>query len=528
MAPSAYGERDGEERPPARGGGARRRTAASGERYRPLPAGTHGLDPGQVRRDQSERLQRAMVELIAAKGYGAVRVADVAKLARVSPPTFYSLYDNKEDLLLSIYERIAEQTARTVTAAYGTRGNHRERLQAALGAFARLANEQPHAMSLQLLGAFGAGPKVLARRRRQLEELEGAIRAMRDGAGGEEGSREGAVGDSAVADGPGGVGSGDSAVGDGSGDGVVAGDAAGGQASGRDGAHGDAAAGELDLTVRFVLGGIREVSATRLQRGEQSQLSALAAPLAAWALSYPARMPAELAAPPARTRRRSRAAQSERARRAEGPLPRGRSELPREEIVKSQRERIVDATAAIVAERGLARLTVPAIARRAGVSLETFYAHYASKHEAFLGAQKVGLHQALLVTGSAYEAHAGDWPRAVAAGLQALLAYLSSEPAHAHLSLVDTFAASPEAIAIRDQALQAFAGYLAPGARRRGVPAIAPEAIAGGAWQVLHHYIERGAIAELPLLAPQLVALTLTPFLGQAEAVRTARAIPVG
>ena len=81
-------------------------------------------------------------------------------------------------------------------------------------------------------------------------------------------------------------------------------------------------------------------------------------------------------------------------------------------VVKSQRERIVDATAAIVAEKGFAGLTIPEIASRANVSHETFYEMYPTKHDAFLGAQKVGLHQALRVTVEAYEAHEGQWPKA--------------------------------------------------------------------------------------------------------------------
>ena len=67
----------------------------------------------------------------------------------------------------------------------------------------------------------------------------------------------------------------------------------------------------------------------------------------------------------------------------------------------------MDATAAIVAERGLAALTIPEIARRANVSNQTFYDIYSSKHEAFLGAQKVGMHQALRITVEAYEAQRG-------------------------------------------------------------------------------------------------------------------------
>ena len=46
---------------------------AAAERYRRLPTGSHGLDPAEVERDQRERLQTAMIELIARRGYRAVR-----------------------------------------------------------------------------------------------------------------------------------------------------------------------------------------------------------------------------------------------------------------------------------------------------------------------------------------------------------------------------------------------------------------------------------------------------------------------
>ena len=444
------------------------------ERYKPLPTGTHGLDPDLVKDDQRGRLRRAMIELIAEKGYPSVRIVDLAKLAHVSQPTFYNLYRDKHQLFLSAYEDIARRTATTVVGAYAGDGAQDERLIRAMRAFAELAVAEPQAMSLLMLGGFGAGPRALERRRASIEALEGSILASRDG---------------------------------------------------------HAVDGEADLTVKAILGGIREVTAARLREGRESELPGLVEDLAAWASSYPRRLPEGLAAPAVSAAETPAGAlpASERARRAEGRLPSGRSDLPRQVIVRSQRERIVDATAAIVAEKGLAGLTIPEIARRANVSNQTFYSIYASKHEAYLGAQKVGLHQALQVTVEAHDAHSEHWPSAVAAGLRALIDYLASEPAHAHLSLVDTFAASPDAIEIRNAALHAFAAYLQPGyelAVDPPVPAIAAEAIAGGIWQVLHHYIENDSTAQLPGAAPQLVYIALTPFLGPQAAAAEARSQP--
>jgi AcrR family transcriptional regulator len=447
-----------------------------GGRYQPLPTGTHGLEPEQVQLDQRRRLREAMIELIATHGYQGVRIADLAKLAHVSAPTFYGLYANKEQLFRDVYEEITTRTVSTVLSAYRAELPDGERLPAALEAFAELAAESPKETSVLVLGAFGAGHEALERRRVSMTALERSIQSARDGESASEPEREG------------------------------------------------------NLIVKAILGGIREVTATRLRTGRHDELPGLAPALAAWAGCYPRHLPRELLAPPSEGARDDLPGPSARAKRAEGPLPSGRSEMPRGRIEKSQRERIVDATAAIVAEKGLAGLTIPEIVRRANISNQTFYAIYPSKRDAFLGAQKVSMHQALVVTGRAYEAHGEDWPRAVAAGIAALLSYLASEPAHARLTLVDTFGASPRAMEIRGPALAAFRVYLNPGFDLAGdgaaVPELAAEAITGGIWQILHHYTEHAAVSALAHLAPQLTFFALTPFLGPVQALAVATSAP--
>jgi AcrR family transcriptional regulator len=450
-----------------------------GTRYRRLPTGAHGLTREEVELDQRGRLRSAMIELIAERGYPAVRILDLTQLAHVSRPTFYNLYADKEELLLSAYEDIAGRTTAHVAEAYGSGEAQAQSLELALVAFAELAAAEPEAMTLALLGTFGAGPRALSRRNRTTQALEQMIQTGRERSWSEH---------------------------------------------------------PADLTTKFLIGGIREVSATRLRQGRAEELLALAGELGDWANSYPQTLPLGLEGSRRVQARNDGDADTSattpaaaRGRRVEGRLPSGRHDLAREEVVKSQRERIVDATAAIVAEKGFAGLTIPEIASRANVSHETFYEMYPTKHDAFLGTQKVGLHQALRVTAEAYEAREADWHEGVAAGIDALTEFVCSEPAHAHLTLVDTFGASPAAIEIRESALGAFTGYLRPGFEHAPeqieVPQIAAEAVAGGIWQVLHHYIEHERMHELPDAAPQLVYLTLNPFTGPELAAETARSL---
>jgi AcrR family transcriptional regulator len=436
-------------------------------RYRRLPTGAHGLTREQVELDQRERLRSAMIELIAERGYPAVRIHDLTQLAHVSRPTFYNLFADKEELLLSAYEDIAGRTTKRVGEAYASGATPEQSVQLALREFAELAAAEPQAMTLALLGTFGAGPRALQRRAGTLNALEAIVEAGRSSL---------------------------------------------------------ASKHPRDFTAKFVIGGIREVSAARLRHGREAELVELGAELATWAASYPDALPLGLDGPPHVL---SRGDSAQPAPVPRPRLPSGRHDLPREDVVKSQRERIVYATAAIVAEKGFSGLTIPEIASRANVSHETFYEIYKTKHDAFLGAQKIGLHLALQVTTDAFADSDQEWADGVAGGMNALLQYVCSEPEHAHLTLVDTFGASPRAIEIRDEALASFTEFLRPGYELApagvDVPQVAAEAVAGGVWQIMHHYIEQQRLDELCDAAPQLVYLTLSPFLGPERAADVGR-----
>jgi AcrR family transcriptional regulator len=445
-------------------------------RYRRLPTGAHGLAREEVERDQRERLRRAMTELIAERGYQGVRILDLTQLAHVSRPTFYELYADKEELFLSAYTDIAKRTAETAIAAIDFEAPLEERLRAGMHAFMELAAAEPHAMSLFLLGAFGAGSKALTRRKQTIRALEHALMLSRANA------------DDPVAP---------------------------------------------ELTVKVVLGGIREVAVARLGHATSAEMRKVADELTDWITWFAPTLPPGLDDDPPGPRSQREATRdfsSERSRRAQVRLPSGRHDLSREQVASSQRERILDATAEIVAEKGLAALTIPEIASRANVSHETFYEMFPTKMAAFLGAQKIGMEGALSGGVEAWEAQMPDWPRAIDAGLRGVVGWLVEEPAFARLTFVDAFGASPETIALRDELLRAFAERFLPGydyaPEGAKVPEIAAEAVVGGCWQVIHHYIDNDRLNELPAAQAQLTYMLLTPFLGAERAAKVALSSP--
>lgn len=136
-------------------------------------------------------------------------------------------------------------------------------------------------------------------------------------------------------------------------------------------------------------------------------------------------------------------------------LPRGRHGLSREEVVGSQRDRMLRALAETMAEKGYVATTVADILRAAGVSRETFYQQFSSKEDCFahaydaaVGILLAGMSQTSSPAGKPIE----QFDRALGGYLEAL----AGEPAFARLFLVEVYAAGPEGLVRRAQNQQRF------------------------------------------------------------------------
>jgi AcrR family transcriptional regulator len=131
-------------------------------------------------------------------------------------------------------------------------------------------------------------------------------------------------------------------------------------------------------------------------------------------------------------------------------LPRGPHKLSREEVVRSQRARLMRAMAEATSENGYVETSVADVLRRAKVSRETFYQQFASKQDCFIAAyeQAAGAILALLETVAA-----GDGPplERFARTIEVYLQALAAEPAFARLFMVEVYAAGDEVLEHRAQ-----------------------------------------------------------------------------
>ncbi|MDX6698573.1 MAG: hypothetical protein QOE65_1970 [Solirubrobacteraceae bacterium] len=189
------------------------------------------------------------------------------------------------------------------------------------------------------------------------------------------------------------------------------------------------------------------------------------------------------------------------------PLPRGRHGLPRETVVRSQRERLLRAMAETMAERGYARTSVADVLRAAGVSRETFYEQFASKEDCFMAAYDAAA--GLLLAGVPGPRAAGPAGRleAFARGLGAYLDALAAEPEFARLFLVEVYAVGPEAIARRMRAQERFVDALSRTLDPRGAERFAVEALVAAIAQMVTARLAAGDLEGLRALRGPLTQL---------------------
>jgi AcrR family transcriptional regulator len=217
---------------------------------------------------------------------------------------------------------------------------------------------------------------------------------------------------------------------------------------------------------------------------------------------------------------------SEEATSGSPRLPAGRHGLPREFIAQNQRERIITALVDSVAERGYNATTVAHITKAASVSRRTFYEHFPDKEACFLAAYEMvadHIRESMQVAAEAFE----EWPQQVRAALATMLRFLAGEPELARVCMIEPVAAGGEIAARHRASMQGFVEILKAGrpqhSGERPLPEATEATLVGGIVSLIVREINADRTEQLEQLLPDLVELTLAPYLGGEEASRLAR-----
>jgi AcrR family transcriptional regulator len=159
------------------------------------------------------------------------------------------------------------------------------------------------------------------------------------------------------------------------------------------------------------------------------------------------------------------------------PLPRGRHKLSREEVLASQRGRLLRAMEELVGEYGYESTTVPLVIKAARVSTATFYRFFSDKVDCFIALceeRGEGLLEAL--TPDEEEQRTYNASERLDRGVDAYLRWWQDNPAMARAYFVELPAAGPRAIAERERQYARFAALnrIIAASSREGIAA-APE-----------------------------------------------------
>jgi len=282
-----------------------------------------------------ERLIDAAIVVIARYGYRQGSIARIVAQAGVSRATFYQHFEDKEACFLAAYRAVTERIQQDVRKVGSEErgGADPTGLRDVLARLLANADREPAAARVVLLEALAAGPAVRAEHEGFLGKLEGAIDSYLDERAAERGMR-------------------------------------------------------LEIPARSLLGGVVNVVASRVFRGETGRLGGLLDDLDAWLCAYLA---------PGRERRNrfTWAALNPNLGPpvAPEPSPLDRPPLRRSAtnsaavVASDQRQRLLAAIAVVVSRKGYEETTVADVVATAGVAREAFYEQFRSKEDVFLAAQ---------------------------------------------------------------------------------------------------------------------------------------------
>lgn len=208
-------------------------------------------------------------------------------------------------------------------------------------------------------------------------------------------------------------------------------------------------------------------------------------------------------------------------------MPPGRHLVPRDFVAQNQRERMLLATAELVAERGYQKTTIELIAKTARVALSTFYEQFSSKEDCFLAAFDETVSGAAEVFDELLDPEQA-WAEQIASGLEIFLEMVAREPARARLCIVESQAAGGAALARYQAMLEQVAPKLREGRVHNPRSARLPDglevAIVGGLAWLVHQRLLTGRVDDIKALLPEMLQVTLTPYVGEVEAGRAADA----
>jgi AcrR family transcriptional regulator len=427
-----------------------------------------GLIRPAAKLTQRERLIEAIVELSGQQGYQGLSIAQISSRAGVSSATFYEHFEDKEACMLAAYRSATQRTLARMESAL-EEGEWARAARPAFGELLETVQSDPDSGRVMFVEALSGGPRLREEHDMVLNLMEQSAEALLESA--------------------------------------------------------PAGASTLDVPSLALIGGVRYIVSRHLRTNEEDRLARLTDDIIAWMGSYA--VPVErgrwstgpeaiLGLAPGSEREPAQESAPDLPR-----LPRGRHGLSPGEVARSQRTRIILATAVVTMEKGYLNTTVADIVAAAGVAKDAFYRHFSDREQAFLEAQQYPSQHILDVMASAYFS-ADEWPERIWRAFDALLGLVAGHPALAHLRMVECYSAGAAAIRRAEDITRSFTLFLEEGYRYNSaageLPRLYSQAISGALVELVQRDVAAGHATEVGRRLPQLTYVAIAPFAGPQRA----------
>jgi AcrR family transcriptional regulator len=418
----------------------------------------------QVRKTtQRARLIDGMIDATIEDGYAEANVSAVIGRARVSRPTFYDYFADREACFIAALEAVEAELLALASAALG-RASPSEALPIAVETLVRFAQDEPSAARFLTAEALSGGPSALKTRDRGVVRLARLV----------ESAHRKAPDDAVLA----------------------------------------------DIDPQVAIGSVYRMLAMRLRR-DGKQLSALSSQLVGWVRSYERTKGSRrwtklaLGEKPAL----SPHVPSEPVQQMPGILPRGRVRISAQEVVDNHRLRILYAVARLAAEKGYGATVVADIKALARVDGQAFYRLFADKQEAFVAVHELGFQQVMDVTSRGFFS-AAAWPERSWEAGRALTQLLDANPLVGTVGFVEAYAAGTKTVQRVEDTHAAFMFFMQDGlvhSTREPPPSReAMEATIAAVFEIV--YLQaRKPKPQTERMLGYIVHVWLAPFLGAME-----------
>ena len=116
-----------------------------------------GVDASERRSRRRAQLIEAALELLGTEGWQSATVRAICAQAKLTPRYFYESFRDRDELLLAVFDEIAQEGAQVaVVAVAAAGGDARAKAGAAIGAFVELVTDDPRKARVLFIEAMGS------------------------------------------------------------------------------------------------------------------------------------------------------------------------------------------------------------------------------------------------------------------------------------------------------------------------------------------------------------------------------------